>query len=196
MNLNVEVFNNVAKDWDKKNAVNEKKINDFLEKINIRNEDKVLDVGTGTGVLIPFILEKCPKCKIDAIDISKEMIKVAKSKYGYLENVNFINMNIEEDEFEEKYDKVILYSVFPYIQKKIETIYNLVNRNLNNGGKLIIAHSNAREYLNNLHKSKIKELSEARLIDIELQSNLFKLAGLDVIEAFENEEIYYLIIQK
>ena len=196
MNLNVEVFNNVAKDWDKKNAVNEKKINDFLEKINIRNEDKVLDVGTGTGVLIPFILEKCLKCKIDAIDISKEMIKVAKSKYGYLKNVNFINMNIEEDEFEEKYDKVILYSVFPYIQKKIETIYNLVNRNLNNGGKLIIAHSNGREYLNNLHKSKIKELSEARLIDIELQSNLFKLAGLDVIEAFENEEIYYLIIQK
>ncbi|MDC4408355.1 hypothetical protein NQ665_18785, partial [Acinetobacter baumannii] len=63
MNLNVEVFNNVAKDWDKKNAVNEKKINALLEKINIRNEYKVLDVGTGTGVLIPFILEKCPKCK-------------------------------------------------------------------------------------------------------------------------------------
>ncbi|AYE33399.1 SAM-dependent methyltransferase [Clostridium septicum] len=175
---------------------NEKKINYFLDKIHLSYGEEILDVGTGDGILIPFIMEKCGDCKIDAVDISDVMLEFAKSKYGNLPQVVFKKINVENNKITKKYNKIILYSVFQYIQRKVETIYNLVNENLKIDGKLIIAYPNSRKYLNNLHNSKRKYLNEDRLIDVNLQKNLFKLAGLDVVEAFENDDMYYLIIKR
>ena len=42
-----EFFNSIAEEWDKTNEVNKEKINFLLSKINIKEGDKVLDIGTG-----------------------------------------------------------------------------------------------------------------------------------------------------
>ena len=47
-----EFFNSIAEEWDKITKVNEEKINFLLSRIHIQEGDKVLDIGTGTGVLI------------------------------------------------------------------------------------------------------------------------------------------------
>lgn len=53
-----DFFNSVANDWDNMIKVDERKINYLLDKLSIHQEDKILDVGTGTGVLIPFLYER------------------------------------------------------------------------------------------------------------------------------------------
>lgn len=58
----------------------------------------------------------------------------------------------------------------------------------------MIAHSDSRNRLNNNAKRKNKSVCNDILIDVQKQANLFSQAGLHVKDAFENEELYYLLL--
>lgn len=192
----VEFFNKIAKEWDSIIEVNEEKINLLLSKLDIKSNERILDVGTGTGVIIPFIKALNKGGYIKGVDISTGMLNIAKEKYKNLENIEFEIKDVEEEEIYEKYDKIILYSMFPHLENKTKTVKTLINKNLNKNGKLIIAHSNSREFLNNMHKEKDKSVSKARLIPVNNQRKIFEKNGLKVLEAFENNQIYYLVLVK
>lgn len=192
----VEFFNKIAKEWDSIIEVNEEKINLLLSKLDIKSNERILDVGTGTGVIIPFIKALNKGGYIKGVDISTGMLNIAKEKYKNLENIEFEIKDVEEEEIHEKYDKIILYSMFPHLENKTKTVKTLINKNLNKNGKLIIAHSNSREFLNNMHKEKDKSVSKARLIPVNNQRKIFEKNGLKVLEAFENDQIYYLVLVK
>ncbi|WP_250674730.1 class I SAM-dependent methyltransferase [Paraclostridium ghonii] len=192
----VEFFNNISKEWDNIIEVNEEKINVLLSKVNINDKSDVLDIGTGTGVLIPFLKRLNPSGYIKGVDISKGMLDVAREKFENVENVHFELLDVEKDGIYETYDSIVLYSMFPHLKNKTNTIKKLVEKNLKINGQLIIAHSNSREFLNNMHKQKDECVSEDRLIDVKKQKSLFEDIGLKVVDAFENDEIYYLVINK
>lgn len=71
-------FDNIAKEWDNIIEVNEEKINTLLSKLDIKENERVLDVGTGTGVLIPFIKKLNKNGYIRGIDLSNGMLEVAR----------------------------------------------------------------------------------------------------------------------
>ena len=190
-----DFFNSVANDWDNMIKVDERKINYLLDKLSIHQEDKILDVGTGTGVLIPFLYERVSKGLIRGVDISEGMINVARSKFNHLMNVYFDIVNIEKENLEDKYDRIILYSMYPHLENKTETISRLVKKNLKEDGMLMIAHSDSRAFLNNLHGNADERIQESILMEINKQKNVFINAGLNVVEAFENNEMYYVIIK-
>lgn len=190
----VDFFNSVAKNWDNMIEINESKINYLLSKLEIKKEDNILDIGTGTGVLIPFLVDKASKGSVKGVDISKGMLEVASEKFKHLSNVDFDLVNVEKDNIGCKYDKIILYSMYPHLEDKTNTIKKLVTNNLNKDGILMIAHSNSRDFLNNLHKKADESVSESRLIEVNKQKEVFINAGLNVTDAFENDEIYYLTI--
>lgn len=133
---------------------------------------------------------------IKGVDISKGMLEVASKKFKHLSNVCFDLINVEKDDIECKYDKIILYSMYPHLEDKTNTIKKLVENNLKDNGILMIAHSNSREFLNNLHKNVDESVSESRLIEVNKQREIFINAGLKVTDAFENNEIYYLTIAR
>lgn len=192
----VEFFNQIAKEWDSIIEVNEEKINTLLSKLNITDNSKVLDIGTGTGVLIPFLKSLNPNGYIKGVDISSEMLNVAREKFRNIEKVSFELVDVEKDVINETYDSIVLYSMFPHLKDKTNTIKKLVEKNLGKSGQLIIAHSNSREFLNNMHKEKNECVSEDRLISVIDQRYLFEKAGLKVVDDFEDNEIYYLVIKR
>ncbi len=192
----VDFFNSVAKNWDNMIEINETKINYLLSKLEVKKNDSILDIGTGTGVLIPFLVDKASMGSIKGVDISKGMLEVASEKFKHLSNVCFDLINVEKDDIECKYDKIILYSMYPHLEDKTNTIKKLVENNLKDNGILMIAHSNSREFLNNLHKNVDESVSESRLIEVNKQREIFINAGLKVTDAFENNEIYYLTIAR
>ena len=118
-----------------------------------------------------------------------------KRKFGQLSNLNFKLLDVENEFIEEKFDKIVLYSMFPHLNNKVETIKKLVNNNLNKNGKLLIAHSDSREFLNNLHSNADDRVSNDILIDVNKQKEVFEIANLKVINAYEDDEIYYLVIE-
>lgn len=191
----VDFFNSVAKNWDNMIEVNESKINYLLSKLQIKENDNILDIGTGTGVLIPFLSKLTPNGSITGVDISKGMLEVAIEKFKNIPNVYFDLVNVETENINCKYDKIILYSMYPHLENKTNTIKKLVQNNLKDNGILMIAHSDSREFLNNLHKDSDKRVSESLLMEINKQKETFINASLNVTDAFENDEMYYIIIQ-
>ena len=191
----VDFFNSVAKNWDNMIEVNEIKINYLLSKLEIKENDNILDIGTGTGILIPFLSKLAPNGLIKGVDISEGMLEVASEKFKTMPNISFDLVNVETEDINCRYDKIILYSMYPHLEDKTNTIKKLVQNNLKHNGILMIAHSDSREFLNNLHKDTDERVSESLLMEVNKQKEVFINASLNVTDAFENDEMYYITIQ-
>ncbi|MDZ5010498.1 methyltransferase domain-containing protein, partial [Clostridium perfringens] len=110
-----EFFNKVAFEWDNMCKHDDIKLREIIELSSIRNNAKILDVGTGTGILVSYLLEKSP-LKITAIDISENMIMVAKEKYKD-DGVEFIVKDVMD--FNDKgFDYIFIYSAYPHFNDK------------------------------------------------------------------------------
>ena len=53
-----------------------------------------------------------------------------------------------------------------------------------------------KTYSADFHKNKDKIVSESRLIDINDQKKIFEDVGLKVEAAFEDDNIYYIVLKK
>lgn len=197
MSSQVNFFNSVAHKWDSMIVVNEEKINYALDRTGLSEESSILDVGTGTGVMIPFLLNRIGlKGKITAVDIAENMLDVAKEKFQGEDRIEFLNINIEEEKVEETFDLIICYSVFPHFTNKTETIKKLIDNNLKKDGKLLIFHSQSKEKINSIHQKTDAVVAEDKLIDLDRQKKLFKNEGMKVSMGIDNEEMYLIIIEK
>ncbi|MFH1399329.1 MAG: class I SAM-dependent methyltransferase [Candidatus Woesearchaeota archaeon] len=72
----------------------------------IKRRRTVLEVGCGTGTLIPFLAKNFEQ--VTAIDFSKKMIDIAEAKYGKLGNVEFVRMDaLNISRLHKKFDLVV-----------------------------------------------------------------------------------------
>jgi len=108
-----KVFSNVAFNYDLMNDVMSfgahrlwKKT--FIDIVNPYYDDKIIDVGSGSGDLVLEIQKRYLDTKIDIVDLNKEMLKEGKKriKKG---NVNFYQQNAESLSFtNNSYDKYLI----------------------------------------------------------------------------------------
>ena len=126
------------------------KIESMLDTLDIKAGDTVLDVGTGTGILLPLLMRRTSPEKITAIDASEKMIEKAIEKFSNTA-VKFIAADILEHSFNGKnFDHIICYSVFPHFEDKPAAIKKL-SALLAPGGLLCVIHSSSREKINKTH---------------------------------------------
>ncbi|MBD1147260.1 class I SAM-dependent methyltransferase [Pelagibacterales bacterium SAG-MED31] len=108
-----KVFSDVAQNYDFMNDVMSfgahrfwKKI--FIDIINPSKNDRIIDVGSGSGDLVLEIQKKYLNTKIDVVDLNKAMLKEGKKriKKG---NVRFYVQNAENLSFSDNtYDKYLI----------------------------------------------------------------------------------------
>ena len=89
-----------------------------IQKRNLKNT-KILDIGTGSGI-IPIVLKnKLPQAKVSAIDFSEKALETAKKNADFHNlDINFIHQNYLQENLSEVYDVII--SNPPYIGKDEE----------------------------------------------------------------------------
>lgn len=184
---NKEFFNSIASEWDDKYGHHDaNKVKKIIEMSNIKKGSSILDVATGTGVLISYLLETSPS-KITAVDISDKMIEIAKKKYEN-SKVEFVVQDVM-DFSRGSYDYVFVYSAYPHFKDKkalFKHLYSLIN----DGGKLIIAHSESRDKINEVHRHSntvcndiLPEIHET----YKVMSEYF-----NVENSIDNDEMYYI----
>jgi malonyl-CoA O-methyltransferase len=75
----------------------------------------ILDIGCGTGNYTELLREKFPKARIKALDISGEMIEVAKGKLQD-ERIEFITADGETIDFKEHFDLISSNASFQWFE--------------------------------------------------------------------------------
>ncbi len=90
-----------------------------IQKRNLKNT-KILDIGTGSGI-IPIVLKnKFPQAKVSAIDFSEKALETAKKNADFHKlDIKFIHQNYLQENLSEVYD--IIISNPPYIGTDEET---------------------------------------------------------------------------
>lgn len=99
----------------------------------LKNEDRLLDIGTGTGFFSSrFFSHKCKH--IDAIDVEESAIIYAK-KYNYTNNINYTVLDAVNSSFpSQKYDVVVWDGAIGHfhpdtIDKMLKKILNSLDKN-------------------------------------------------------------------
>lgn len=102
-------------DYDEWSRLIDKKISPFIKDKNI------LEIGCGTGEIAVRMQKK--GYKVEAIDNSIEMLKLAKEKY---KNIEFIKKDMRNLEYEEKFDAVIsVFDTLNYLNSYDDLIFSL-----------------------------------------------------------------------
>jgi len=145
----------------------------------------VLDVGCGTGRLIPQLKKVIGETgKLVELDFSIEMLKIGKNRYGY-QNLLFIQGDGHVLPLKDcSIDTVICFAFFPHLSDKLKGMKAFA-RILKPGGKLIIAHQMNREELNRFHGNVDGPVSDDLLPDETKMKELFETAGFRDIEIRE-----------
>ena len=115
--------------------------------IKLKDNIKILDVGCGTGDSLIYLYNKNQKLKLFGIDISKNMLKIARKKLGNKAILKF--SDVEKIQFENNFfDYVINTEAFHHFPNPNKAIKEM-SRVLKKKGKLIITDINF--YSNFIH---------------------------------------------
>ncbi|WP_040215181.1 class I SAM-dependent DNA methyltransferase [Clostridium polynesiense] len=187
-----EFFNNVAEKWDNMCCHKEEKILYILDKADIKRGSSVLDIGSGTGVMIPYIESELEEDgQVTALDIAEKMLEVSKRKHKY-RNLNFINQDFLYYNTEEHYDIIMAYSCYPHFHNK-KLFFQKAYELLNPEGKLIIAHSESKEAINGRHGDIEDKLKSNKLGDIKDLADIAAKNGFRDIFKEDSDEYYIYI---
>lgn len=187
MNTNKEVikefFNDFAHRWDNEPIADVEIINTILDKVGIIEGVTVLDIACGTGVLFPFYLERNVN-SITAVDLSPEMVKLAKSKFP---QVDVICGDAEEITFKNKFDCIMIYNAFPHFPNPNVLIENLTKA-LKSGGRFTVAHGMSKTELDEVHKKSAGKVSNILPECKELAEMLEPYFNVDI--TISNDKMY------
>jgi demethylmenaquinone methyltransferase/2-methoxy-6-polyprenyl-1,4-benzoquinol methylase len=191
-----EFFNEKAEIWDKITIHKLQKVQYITELLKIQPDDKILDVGTGTGIMIPFYEKYLVDGSVVAVDYSEKMIEVARLKYPQKEHprVSFLVSDVYDLNYDAEFDLVVCYSCFPHFIDQPLAL-KILSKVLRKGGRLAVAHSDSAKKINGVHMNGGVEVGNDFLPRMELLRQMMEESGLDV--TFErDDENYFICIAK
>jgi ubiquinone/menaquinone biosynthesis C-methylase UbiE len=194
-----DYFDNAADTWGDRFCT--PRLLSILEKLvpqfGLKAGQTILDVGTGTGVLIQYLLKIVgPSGSVTAIDFSEKMIQICKTKHSHIKNVNTKVGNIEDTAFPpESFNAVICFGVFPHIDNKEKALQN-INSMLKPCGKLVISHAFSNEELKAHHKKVSEHVMHAALPEKTEMRQLLERTGFVKISITDEPGCYLCIARK
>ena len=165
----IEFFDRLAPQWDADMIRHDDIIETILDNAEVTAGKHVLDVACGTGVLFPDYLKRNVG-SLTAVDISPEMVKIARSKYPG--QVEVFCGDVERVDFGRKFDCIMVYNAFPHFPEPMELISSL-SALLNPGGTLTVAHGMSRAAIDNHHSGTASQVSVG-LMDENALSAMFR----------------------
>lgn len=183
----IAFFDRLAPDWDAAMIRNDEIIELILENAGVTAGKNVLDVATGTGVLIPDYLRR-GAASVTGIDISPKMAAIAKQKFPD-PRVNILCGDVEKAVFDRQFDCIVIYNAFPHFpdpERLIRTLSTWLRAN----GILTVAHGMSREIIDAHHQGAASLVSNGLMSAEELAAIFQKY--LSVTTVISDERMYQI----
>ena len=182
----IAFFDRCAPTWDADMIKSDVIIGKILDNAEVGPGMDVLDVACGTGVLFDYYLQR-NVASVTGIDIAPEMARIASEKYSHQENIQVICGDVEEYDFRQKFDRIVVYNAFPhfpYPKRLIKVLAGL----LKDDGRLTVAHGMSREAIDNHHSGAASKVSNG-LMTADSLRKIFD-AHFDVEVVISNRHMY------
>ncbi len=163
----IRFFDRLAPGWDEEMIRSDEIVSTILDNACVSAGKDILDVATGTGVLIPDYLKR-QVSSVTAIDISPKMAEIAKEKFPQ-ENVTILCGDVEETEFGRLFECVVVYNAFPHFPEPERLVARLASL-LKPGGTLTVAHGMSREKIDAHHRGTACRVSNGLMSAEELSA--------------------------
>ena len=115
------------------------KIDHIIKKLNIKPNQKVLDIGSGWGTLAINIAQKT-KASVTGITLSENQLEYSNKKANEMNLNNQLKFKlIDYRQLNEKFDRIVSVGMFEHVGRKFyKTYFNTVSKLLNEQGVALI----------------------------------------------------------
>ncbi len=126
-------------DDDTLETAQQNKINHIVKKLNIKSNQKVLDIGCGWGHLA-IEIAKQSKCEVTGITLSENQYRYANAKAKEYNLENQVQFKLcDYRNLKEKFDRVVSVGMFEHVGRKFyKTFFKQVNQLLKYDGLALI----------------------------------------------------------
>jgi ubiquinone/menaquinone biosynthesis C-methylase UbiE len=186
-----EYFNRLASKWNGM-APREPRLREYLLHFGLREGDRVLDVGSGTG-LSASVIGACvgPAGCVVAQDLAESMLLEGRRSIKDT-TVHFLCSDIHGLPIRsESFDKILCFSAFPHFRSPSFALVEM-RRVLKEDGKLLILHNCSHEKLNRFHESLEGPVRNDRLPSPDEMTVLLEKAGFIVVRSEERDALYWV----
>jgi len=148
-----EFFNSLAQEWDG-NQPHDRvaTVQALLQRFDesLLTARTILDVGTGTGELIPILNQRYPLATIISMDFAHQMCLRASRR---IPQARITQCDVHALPFSCKaFDTVICHNSFPHFTDKQQALKDMA-RVLNQPGSLLVLHDISRARVNEIHQN-------------------------------------------
>lgn len=190
-------FEHLAVEWDARQPADRTvKLDQLIGSFDvpIKAANTILDVGTGTGGLLPILRKHNPAAKIIQVDFANAMLlrALANNNGDYLVQADahqlpFVSSSI---------DVVVCHNSFPHFRYKMQALQSLRSV-LRAGGQLLILHEISRERVNEVHRrAAAVEIHQDLLPEKDEMHQLLAGGGFSEIQINDDLNHYSAVARK
>lgn len=138
-------------DYEKSSSAQYRWAMDLVSRLDLREDERVLDVGCGDGKITAQLASRLPKGEVLGIDLSRDMIDFAKGRYPSktYSNLDFQLGDANKLDFNKEFDLVVSFACLHWVKDHLPVLKG-IGRSLVPSGRVLLqfgGKGNAEEIL-------------------------------------------------